>query len=149
MLSTFHRRREYRQTGDKRSAKFFPQWDGPYKVTKSHPESSSYTLDLPADRNNFPTYYASELKLHVPNDATLFPSRVHSQPGPVLTPNGLQEHKISHILDARPRGRGYQFLIHWKGYGPEDDEWLPATLLEDCEALDQWYDAGGHGLGNA
>ena len=149
MLSTFNRRREYRLKGEKRSAKFFPRWDGPYKVIKAHPESSSYTLDLPRDRNSFPTYYSSELKLHVANDPALFPSRVHSRPGPVLTPNGLQEYEIARILDARPRGRGYQFLIRWKGYGPEADEWLPATLLEDCEALDRWYESGGHGPGNA
>jgi len=74
MLSTFHRRREFRKKGDKHSAKFFPRWDGPYKVIKAHPESSSYTINLPPGRNAFPTYYATELKLHVPNDATLFPS---------------------------------------------------------------------------
>jgi len=69
-----------------------------YKVIKTHVESSSYTIDLPPGSNTFPTYYAAELKLHVPNDASLFPSQVHSRPGPVLTPDGLQEHKI--ILDA-------------------------------------------------
>jgi len=56
MLSTFHRRREFRKKGDKCSAKFFPHWDGPYKVIKAHAESSSYTLELPATCNEFPTY---------------------------------------------------------------------------------------------
>jgi len=149
MLSTFHRHREFRKKGEKCSAKFFPHWDGPYKVVKAHAESSSYTLNLPPGRNDFPTYYSSELKLHIPNDPDLFPTRVHSRPGPILTPDGLHEHEIEKILDAQPRGRGYQFLIRWKGYGPEDDEWLPASLLEDCEALDIWYDSGGDGPGNA
>jgi len=149
MLSTFNRRRDFRKKGEKRSAKFFPRWDGPYKIIKSHPESSSYTLELPAGRGEFPTYYASELKLHVPNDPALFPSREHARPGPVLTPDGLQEHEIDRILDSRPRGRGYQFLVRWKGFGPEDDEWLRAGLLEDCEALDVWYESGGDGPGSA
>jgi hypothetical protein len=144
MLSTFHRRREFR----KKAAKFFPHWDGPYKIIKSHPESSSYSLKLPPGRNNFPMYYASELKLHVPNDTALFPSWVHSQPGSILTPDGLYEHEIESILNARPRGCSYQFLVRWKGYGPEDDKWLPASLLQDCEALDIWYDSGGDGPGN-
>jgi hypothetical protein len=147
MLSTFNRRREYRKAGEKRTAKFFPRWDGPYKIIKAHPESSSYTLDLPPGRNTFPTYYAAELKLHVANDPILFPSREHARPGPVLTPDGLHEHEIERIIDSRPRGRGYQFLVRWKGYGPEDDEWLAARLLEDCEALDVWYDSGGDGPG--
>jgi hypothetical protein len=44
--------------------------------------------------------------------------------------------------------RGYQFLIRWKGYGPEDDEWLAAGFLEDCEALNCWYESGDDGLGS-
>jgi hypothetical protein len=130
MLSTFNRRREYRKKGEKRAAKFFPRWDGPYRITAAHPATSSYTIDLPPDRNDFPTYYASELKMHVSNDAILFPSREHSRPGPMVTPNGLQEHEIDRILDSRARGRGYQFLVRWKGYGPEDDEWLAGRLLK-------------------
>lgn len=67
----------------------------------------------------------------------------------MLTPDGLQEHEIDRILDSRPRGRGYQFLVRWKGFGPEDDEWLRAGLLEDCEALDVWYESGSDGPGSA
>jgi hypothetical protein len=149
MLLTFHHHCEFHKKGKQCSAKFFPHWDGPYKVTKAHAESSSYTLDLLPGHNNFPTFYASELKLHMLNDASLFPSRAHSQPGPILTPDGLHEHKIDGILDAQPCGCGYQFLIRWKGYGPEDDKWLPTSLLQDCEVLDVWYDSGGDGPGNA
>jgi hypothetical protein len=120
-----------------------------YKVISTHPETSSYTIDLPPDRGDFPTYYASELKLHIPNDSVLFPSREHSRPGPILTLDGLQEHEIDRILDSRPRGRGYQFLICWKGFSPEDDKWLTGRLLEDCEVLGWWYESGGDGPGSA
>ena len=115
----------------------------------THPEASSYTIDLPPDRADFPTYYASELKLHIANDAVLFPSREHSRTGPMLTSDGLQEHEIDRILDSRPRNRGYQFLVQWKGYGPGDDEWLAGRLLEDCEVLNRWYESGGDGPGSA
>jgi len=74
MLSTFNWRHEYRKKDDKQAAKFFPCWNGLYKVIATHPESSLYMLDLPADRGDFPTYYASELKLHMENHASLFPS---------------------------------------------------------------------------
>ena len=139
MLSTFHRRREYKQKGDGRAAKFFPRWDGPYTITKSHPESSSYTLD---NNNPYP-YYASELKPYHENDATLFPNRELPKPGPVLTPEGNKEHIIERILDTRKRGRGYQYLVRWIGFGHEDDEWIPRKDLEDCEALDRWIEDNG------
>ena len=141
MLSTFHRRRDYKRKGDDRAAKFFPRWDGPYTIIKSHPETSSYTLD----NNSAYPYYASELKLYHPNDAQLFPNRELPKPGPILTPDGMQEHEIERILDAQPRGRGYRYLVRWVGYGPEDDEWLPGKMLKDCEALDRWIEAGGNG----
>jgi len=48
-----------------------------------------------------------------------------------------------------PRGHGYQFLVQWKGYGHEDNEWLAGQLLEDCKVLDKWYEAGGDGPGSA
>jgi hypothetical protein len=95
MLSTFNRWREYCIKGEKCTAKFFPRWDGPYKVTAVHPQLSSYTINLSPDCNDFPTYYASELKLHVQNDTLLFPSREHSRPGPMLTSEGLREHEIN------------------------------------------------------
>ena len=52
---------------------FFPKWDGPYTVTATHPETSSYTIDLPPGHNDFSNYYASELKLHIPKDVMLSP----------------------------------------------------------------------------
>lgn len=119
------------------------------KIIMVHPESSSYMLNLPPDCGDFPTYYASELKLHIANDAMLFPSREHSRPGPILTSDGLQEHEIKWILDSWPHGCSFQFLIRWKGYSPEDNKWLAAWLLNDCEVLDTSYESGGDGLGSA
>ncbi|GLB36666.1 hypothetical protein LshimejAT787_0309530 [Lyophyllum shimeji] len=62
LLSTINRRREYMQKKDGRVAKFMPQFDGPYSVIAAHPETSSYTLDLPEGLNIFPTFHASLLQ---------------------------------------------------------------------------------------
>ena len=85
MLSTLHRRQEYKKKGEKRAAKFFPHYDGPYDIIDVHAVSSNYTLELPNSPNMYPTYHASELKPYLPNDPHLFPSRELSQPLPVLT----------------------------------------------------------------
>jgi hypothetical protein len=103
MLSTANRRHEYKKKGEKQTAKFFPQWDGPFRVTASHPEASTYTLDIPT--NQFPNYHTSELKPHHANDGSLFPSRELTQPGPILTTNGLEEYLVDNIIDSRRRGR--------------------------------------------
>jgi hypothetical protein len=100
---------------------------------------------MPNAPNTFPTFYISELKRFVPNDATLFPSRELPQPGPVLTPDSLEEFMVDEIIDSRRRGRGWQFLMRWSGYGPEHDRWLSGAALDNCEALDRWLDSGGDG----
>ncbi|THU77625.1 hypothetical protein K435DRAFT_591462, partial [Dendrothele bispora CBS 962.96] len=62
-----------------------------------------------------------------------FPGRRLSRPGPLLV-DGHEEFTIDRIIDARKRDviflrtgyplRGWQFLIRWSGYVPEEDRWL-------------------------
>jgi len=138
MLSTLHRRQEYKKKGEKRAAKFFPRYDGPYNITDVHAETSNYTLELPNSPNTFPTYHASELKSFLPNDSDLFPSREVPQPQPVVTSGGLEEYHVEKIIDSRRRGKGWQYLVRWTGYGPEHDRWLAGSALDECAALDAW-----------
>ncbi|PIL28861.1 hypothetical protein GSI_08907 [Ganoderma sinense ZZ0214-1] len=138
LLSTFHRRREYVRKRDGRTAKFMVRFDGPYEVLRAHPETSVYTLKLPDSMRIFPTFHASLLRPFVENDATRFPSRTRSHPGPIVTADGQEEWLVESILDRRRRGRGFQYLVRWAGYGPEADLWLPGKEVEDLEALDRF-----------
>jgi hypothetical protein len=101
MLSTLHRRQEFKKKGKKRAAKFFPRYDGPYDIIDVHTETSNYTLELPNSLNTYPTYHASELKAFLANDATLFPTHELSQPRPIVTPDGLEEYLVQEIIDSR------------------------------------------------
>ena len=92
-------------------------------VVKTNAESSSYTLD---NDDGYP-YYASELKPYRANDTDLFPGREHPKPGPIMTDDNC-------------------YLVCWVGYRPEDEEWLPAHMLKNCEALDKWMENGGDRL---
>jgi Chromo (CHRromatin Organisation MOdifier) domain len=138
MLFTENRRCEYMQRHSGRSAKFMPQFDGPFVVTKTNPSKSAYTLDLPNEPDRFATFHASELRKFVPNDDDKFPARKLSHPGLVMTPDGEEEWLIDRILDERVQGRGRRFLVRWHGWGPEEDRWLPGSKLADTEALDNW-----------
>ena len=139
MLSTANRRKEYASTGSGRSAKLFPRRDGPYRVAEAFPQTSTYRLDIPNAPPNFClTFHASQLKRYVSNDQVLFPGREFPRDGPILLENGREEHVIEKILDERKRGRGVQYLVRWKGYGPGDDEWLPRREMEETIALDEW-----------
>ena len=141
MLSTLHQKREFAAGDPSHVAKFIPRFDGPYSIINSMPEFSAYTLDLPNSPNIFPTFHASQLKCFNENDTSLFPSREHARPSPIMTPEGLEEYTIEKIIDERRHGRGYQYLVRWAGHGPEEDHWLPQRELEECEALDVWLEA--------
>ncbi|KAJ3568444.1 hypothetical protein NP233_g5716 [Leucocoprinus birnbaumii] len=133
-----NRRRDYVMKGSGRVAKFMPRFDGPFEVLKAHPETSSYTLRLPPRSRIHPTFHVSQLKRFVPNDSSLFPDRTFEEPGPILTEDGTWEHVVDKILDERRRRGKTQYLIRWKGFGADHDEWLDAGELEDNEALDTW-----------
>ncbi|CAA7258848.1 unnamed protein product [Cyclocybe aegerita] len=137
VLSTVHRRQEYKAPGKKRVAKFMPRYDGPYRITDVDEDHSTVTLDLPNSPNMFPVFHTSQVKPFTENDATLFPSREFEKPPPIVTENG-EEYYIRDIIDERRRGRGWQYKVRWEGYAPEDETWLPRRELEDTEALDVW-----------
>ena len=107
-------------------------------LTNSHPEASSYTLNMPNSPNTFLSFHASELKRHVTNDPHLFPLRELAQPGPVFSLDGLEEYHVQEIIDAHKRGQGHQYLVQWTGYGPKHNCWLTGCNLEECAALDKW-----------
>jgi hypothetical protein len=137
VLSTLHRQRDYKAKGEKRVAKFMLQFNGPYIITDSTPDSSTVTIDLPNHPDMFPTFHASQVWPFVENDKGLFPGRELDKP-PLVYVGEEEEYFVDRILDERKWGRGIQYLVHWLGYGPEEDRWLPACKLAECEALDIW-----------
>lgn len=54
--------------------------------------------------NNINVFHASELKPYSNNDASLFPSRQLSQPGPVITTDGAKEWLVDVIIDEHCKG---------------------------------------------
>jgi hypothetical protein len=137
-LSTAHRRAEYLKKGEKRVAKYMCRFDGPYTVTATHPECSTYTLSLPNQPNVFPVFHSSELEPYIENDNNLFPSRKLAEPGPIVNDYGDEEWYIDEIIDERARRRGMQYLVTFMGYGPEHNRWLPGREVAEAEVLDWW-----------
>ena len=119
-----------------------PRYDGPYTILDVDEDHSTVTLDLPNSPNICPTFHTSEILPYIESDTTLFPSRRFEELNPIITDDSDEEYFVEHILDAQRRGRSYQYLVRWQGYGQEHDKWLPGSELQDCEALDLWLASG-------
>jgi len=53
--------------------------------------------------------------------------------------NEEEEYKVEEIRGHRKKGRGTQFLVHWKGYGNEHDQWMTETNLQHAKEAIQDY----------
>ena len=120
-----------------------PRYDGPYTIVDTDEQHLTVTIELPNAPNVFPTFHTSEVLPFIESDTSLFPSCKFEEPPAILNPEGEEEFFIDKILDQRRRGRGYQYLVRWRGYGQQHDQWLPGSELQECTALDNWLASRG------
>ncbi|KAJ2921319.1 hypothetical protein H1R20_g15775, partial [Candolleomyces eurysporus] len=143
MLSTRNRRKELKAGDPSRATKFLPRWTGPFEVTRTNTGVSTCTLNMPGHPKLFPVFHVSQLKPYHTNDDSLIPTRAHIRPPPLKFVDGEEEFFIDRILDEHKTRRASRYLVRWKGYGQEDDMWLPEKELEGTIALDRWKDRNG------
>jgi len=128
LLSTTNRQREYMQAKSGRVAKFMPQFDGPFTITHPHPQTSTYTLELPNEPNRFPTFHSLQIHPFVENNNELFKSRKLAQLGPVLTSEG-QEEWLIHDICILQSPTGFHGVLM-------ESSWSPCgVLMESMRSL--------------
>ena len=85
-------------------------------TTSSYPHPSTET---------HPVFSVTLLR---PYNADTIAECIQHDPSPPIVHNRVKEYKVEQILDSQVfRGR-LEYLVHWKGYGIEEDEW---RLAED------------------
>ncbi|TPX33406.1 hypothetical protein SeLEV6574_g08385 [Synchytrium endobioticum] len=110
------------------------RWMGPYRVKKQI-SSVNYEVELPSNLRIHNVFHVSLLKPYIqPSD----PSRKVPKPPPIRIEDE-EGYIIKDILDVRRRGRGFEYLIDWEGYGPEDRTWEPRRTLNDNDMLRKWH----------
>ena len=115
-----------------------PRFDGPFKIVATNESASTVKLDLPLGTKVHPVFHTSQVLPYFENDPVLFPNHEFTKPLPISNDQGEAEYFIRDIIDERPSGCGYKYLVWWVGYSEEENRWLPRRELEDTEALDIW-----------
>lgn len=125
-----------------RATKLLPRYVGPYKIVRAHPDTSNYTLDLPdvlRKRRIHPTFHASLLRPHQPNDDVLFPhwdvTRFYD-----FGLDGEQEYLVDEILAHKWVGCRIEFLVR---FDDGDILWESYENCKDLEALDRYLELRG------
>ncbi|XP_061668967.1 uncharacterized protein LOC133496901 [Syngnathoides biaculeatus] len=118
------------------SHKLAPRFVGPFMISKIiNPVSVS--LRLPRSMRVHPTFHVSRLCPDRPSSlAPLAKTPRHPHMvdgGPVYT--------VHRLLSSRRRGRGFQYLVDWEGYGPGEPSWIPSHFIVDLSLIEDFHAA--------
>ncbi|XP_068509108.1 uncharacterized protein [Syngnathus scovelli] len=118
------------------SRKLAPRFVGPFPISKVvHP--AAVRLRLPRSLAVHPTFHVGKVKPVV--DSPLVPDP--APPPPPRTVGGGTAYTVKELLDVRRRGRGWQYLVDWEGYGPEERQWVPPSYILDPGLFEDFYAA--------
>ena len=124
-----------------RARKLAPKFLGPFEITKVLKEGATYQLKLSEElvkRGINPSFHASLLKPHIPNDDRRFPGRLPSQlPG---FGGKSDEWIVDSITSHHGRGLNSEFEILWKA---GDRTWAPYREVAHLIAMDRYCELMG------
>jgi len=60
----------------------------------------------------------------LPYETDLIPKceKCHPPPPPLVICDGVEEYEVEKVLDSQLFHRRIEYLVHWKGYGVEEDK---------------------------
>ena len=118
------------------SKKLAPRFVGPFPID-CLVNPVSVKLSLPPSMHVHPVFHVSQIKPalespHSPPDSA-------PPPPPLVLGDGDLAWEINKVMDVRRYGRGFQYLVDWVGYRPEDRSWVPRSYFADDTALRDFY----------
>jgi transposase InsO family protein len=112
-----------------RTSKLHAPFIGPFRVLAT-PSPATLTLELPAHIRIHPTVNVDRVKPYT-RDPNAPPA-----PGPVGTSrSGEPLYALEKIMQRRKHRGRVQYKVRWRGYGPEEDSWVPEQEVKKFHIL--------------
>ena len=110
------------------------QWLSPYiiKWVNSH---SAYWLKLPVSFGKTHPVFSVTLLRPFEGDLIAKRQECHPLPPPLIVRDKIEEYEVEKILDSQILSGKVEYLVRWKGYGVEEDEWRPVCSVQGSKQL--------------
>ena len=116
------------------SGRLAPHFVGPFPVSKVI-NPAVVRLKLPRSLRVHPTFHVARIKLVM--ESPLVPAS--RPPLPPWFINGGPAFTVKRLLAFQRRGRGHQYLVDWKGYGPEERSWVSSSNIMDPTLIQDFH----------
>lgn len=110
---------------------------GPFKIIK-RVGKYAFKLELPNSVRIHPVFHTSLLS---PVAIDPLPGQITKPPPPLITESEYPEYEVERILGSQWVNNELHYLVRWKGFGPSDDENIPASqALNFKELIDEYHE---------
>ena len=127
--------------------KLTQQYVGPFRIVEKVGRLA-YRLDVLPDWRIHPVFSVAQLEPAPPPTEDPFGRPFPSNPPPVFVEGDtdkIKSFEIERLLNKRQvkkgKGRAVEYLVRWKGYGPEWDRWYNVKELDNATTLVDDYEA--------
>ena len=127
------------------SRKLASRYVGSYQIEHHQPVRGTSS---PATLSQHPScvHHVSQVK---PVVVSALSPLVAAPPPPCVLQDGDPVWAVRKLLAVRRRGRGFQYLVDWEGYGPVDRSWVPPSYLANPALLVDFYREHPDALGRS
>ena len=98
---------------------------GPYTIDRVI-SRNAYWLKLPASFGQVHPVFSVTLLRPYDNDPITKCQECHPPLPPPVVCDGIEEYEVEKILNSQIFHGKVEYLVRWKGYGVEEDEWQPS-----------------------